>query len=152
MVAAEPIGQTGGQDAGQAVGQAAGQSDEQAIVDAVILANRLERDYWADPHAFPSWDSLFSHYRRGYSADIAERMTDYTLAGEGDLATWVPSDIHVVEHDADTALAYFPTPADFGAGSFWGFDAYMIVRLRREESKRWVIYWATDSAMVPPAP
>jgi len=129
------------------------ETEQQRIDDvkaAVIMANGLEREYWDNPSAFPDWDAIYAHFRRGYSAEIAERMTAFTLDNDGDLATWVPNDVHVVEVDDNSALAYFDTPPDFGLDGLWGFEAYMVVRLRREDG-RWIIDWATDSA-TPPLP
>jgi hypothetical protein len=127
---------------------------EQARVDAVkaavIMANSLERDYWEDPSAFSDWDAVYAHFRRGYSAEIAERMTRFTLDNDGDFATWVPDEVHVVEVTDSSALAYFDTPPEFGLDGLWGFEDYMVVRLRREDG-RWIIDWATDSA-TPPLP
>lgn len=121
---------------------------EQAIVDAVRRAYALEQQYWRDPLAFPSWDALYAHYRRGFSANIAEEMTEFTLSGDGDLATWIPDTVHVIAHDADTATAWFPTPPEYGLDGIWGFEPYMVVRLRREDGG-WIIYWAGDSATLP---
>ncbi len=117
---------------------------------AVIMANGLERAYWDNPSALSGWDAVYAHFRRGYSAEIAERMTAFTLDNDGDMATWVPDAVQVVEVDEDSALAYFNTPAEFGLDGLWGFEAYMVVRLRRE-AERWIIDWATDSAK-PPLP
>jgi hypothetical protein len=122
----------------------------QEVKAAVVMANSLERDYWEDPSAFSGWDAVYGHFRRGYSAEIAERMTEFTLNSDGDLATWVPDEVHVVEVDDSSALAYFDTPTEFGLDGLWGFERYMVVRLRRED-RRWVIDWATDSA-TPPVP
>lgn len=119
------------------------------IADAVIQAYGLEAEYWRDPQRFGSWSELYAHYRRGFSADIAERMTEFTLANDGDMATWIPSEVRVAEHDGEFATAWFPTPGDFIDGP-WGFQPYMVVRLRLE-GDRWVIYWAADSA-APPTP
>jgi len=122
--------------------------DEQTIIDAVKLANALEGQYWDDPGAFRTREQLYAHYRKGYSAAIAERMTDYTLTQNGDAATWVPDEVHVVSIDEDSAVAWFRTPPAFAEHGSWGFQPFMVVRLRREED-RWVIDWATDSATPP---
>jgi hypothetical protein len=124
---------------------------EQAIIAAVKLANGLEAEYWADPDAYPTWEALYAHYRKGYSAAIAERMTEYSLLEGGDAATWIPGEVHVAGFDGDSAVAWFRTPPEFGEHGSWGFEPFMVVRLRREGA-RWVIYWATDSATPPPAP
>lgn len=120
----------------------------EAVKAAVIMANGLERAYWENPSAFSGWDAVYAHFRRGYSKEIAERMTEFTLDNDGDLATWVPTEVHVAEVDNDSALAYFKTPPEFGLDGLWGFEAYMVVRLRRENG-RWIIDWATDSATPP---
>ena len=122
--------------------------DEQTIIDAVKLANALEGQYWDDPGAFRTREQLYAHYRKGYTAAIAERMTDYTLTQNGDAATWVPDEVHVVSIDEDSAVAWFRTPPAFAEHGSWGFQPFMVVRLRREED-RWVIDWATDSATPP---
>jgi hypothetical protein len=127
---------------------AAPDAAEQQIIDAVVLAYSLEAGYWRDPNAYPTWDSLYGYYRRGFSADIAERMTEFSLSNEGDMATWIPSQVHVVDHGPRFALAWFRTPQDFGKDSPWGFEPYMVVRLRREDG-RWVVYWAADGAEPP---
>ncbi len=123
------------------------------IAEAVIHAYSLETEYWRDPERFSDWNALYDYYRLGFSASIAEDMTDFTLSNGGDMATWRPSEVHVVNSDSDFALAWFRTPDDV-IQSAWGFQPYMVVRLRRESGaggERWVIYWATDSAR-PPKP
>ena len=122
---------------------------EQAVANAVIGAYSLETEYWRDPRRFRTWDELYAYYRQGFSDDIAEQMTEFTLEDGGDMATWVPSAVHVVDHGDAFALAWFATPTDFRQG-IWGFERYMVVRLRREDG-RWVVYWAADSA-TPPEP
>jgi hypothetical protein len=128
----------------------AGADPAEAVRAAVIMANGLERSYWEDPSAFSGWDAVYAHFRRGYSAEIAERMTEFTLDNDGDMATWVPDEVQVVEVGERSALAYFDTPPEFGPNGLWGFAAYMVVRLTREDG-RWVIDWATDSETPPPA-
>jgi len=137
----------------QAAGAVAGGTGarEQQIIDAVKLANGLEAEYWAHPDLYPTWESLYDHYRKGYSTTIAERMTEYTLMEDGDPATWEPDEVHVAGFDGDSAVAWFQTPPEFGEQGTWGFQSYMVVRLRQEDD-RWIIYWATDSASPPPAP
>lgn len=139
--------------AAASIGGAAAVAEErdQAIIDAVRLANSLEGQYWAHPDAFPTWESLYAHYRKGYSATLAERMTEYTLSEDGDAATWVPDRVHVAGYDGNSAVAWFRTPPELGEDGVWGMQPFMVVRLRKE-GERWVIYWATDSATPPPAP
>ncbi len=127
------------------------EADARRISDAVTQAYSLEHEYWRNPARFGDWESLYAHYRRGFSASIAGEMTDFTLGNAGDLATWIPSDVHVVHYDGDVALAWFRTPQDFIEGA-WSFQPYMVVRLRRESStdgERWIVDWATDSATQP---
>ncbi|MGD8206805.1 MAG: hypothetical protein PVH47_01880 [Thiohalocapsa sp.] len=117
----------------------------------MIRAYALEREYWDRPQDFGTRDKLYAHYRQGFSAEIAERMTEFTLDNDGDMATWTPSDVHVVRSDDRSALAWFRTPDDFIEGP-WGFNPYMVVRLRREsdgDAPRWVVDWATDAAQPP---
>ena len=133
---------------GRATVAAVPDAAEQQIIDAVVLAYSLEAGYWRNPKAYPTWDSLYAYYRRGFSPDIAERMTEFSLSNEGDMATWIPCQVHVVDHGPRFALAWFRTPEDFGEDSSWGFEPYMVVRLRREDG-RWVVYWATDSSEPP---
>jgi hypothetical protein len=121
---------------------------QQRIIAAVKLAYGLESEYWRNPAAYPTWDKLYAHYRRGFSASIAEEMTEYTLENDGDMATWIPEQVHVADYSAEFALAWFTTPDDFGEDGLWGFEPYMVVRLRREND-RWVVYWATDSSIPP---
>ncbi|MCF7991011.1 MAG: hypothetical protein K9M02_11270 [Thiohalocapsa sp.] len=128
----------------------AGETDErERIADAVRVAYGLERDYWQSPESYPDWESVYAHYRKGFSASLAEEMTEFTLDSDGNFATWVPDRVHVVDHGDEFALAWFRTAEDFGEEGLWDFEEYMVVRLRRE-GERWVVYWATDSA-VPPA-
>jgi len=119
----------------------------QQIADAVIRAYRLEAAYWRDPQRFGTWEALYAHYRQGFSANIAEQLTEFTLGNDGDMATWVPPKVFVIDHDDAFALAWFRTPKAFIDGP-WAFQPYMVVRLRLEED-RWVIYWATDSSTPP---
>lgn len=128
---------------------AAGASDEaQRIAEAVRRAYGLERAYWESPQSYPTWEAVYAHYRKGFSASLAEEMTEYTLDNDGDFATWVPEQVHVVDYGDDFALAWFRTSDDFGEEGLWDFAEYMVVRLRRE-GERWVVYWATDSASPP---
>jgi hypothetical protein len=120
----------------------------QRIIAAVKLAYGLESEYWRNPSAYPTWKKLYAHYRKGFSASIAEEMTEFTLENDGDMATWIPEKVQVADYGADFALAWFTTPADFGEDGLWGFEPYMVVRLRREDD-RWVIYWAADSSIPP---
>lgn len=122
---------------------------EQAVIAAVRLAYGLERAYWEAPARWPTWDRLEAHYRQGFSSDLAQAMTDYSMGGDADPATWVPDKVHVASIDGDTATVWFPTPTDFGRDSAWGLEAYMVLRLRREADGRWVVYWGTDSASPP---
>jgi hypothetical protein len=118
------------------------------VIAAVKLAYGLEADYWRNPAARPTWDALYAHYRRGFSASIAEAMTEFTLDNDGDMATWIPEQVYVADFGTDFALAWFTTPDDFRDGGLWGFEPYMVVRLRIEDG-RWVIYWAADSSTPP---
>lgn len=128
---------------------AAAAPDPATIVAAVRLAYGLERAYWDNPRAWPTWERLYQHYRQGFSDDIARKMADFSLSGDGDLATWEPDAVHLADIDGDTAIAWFDTPAEFQDESGWGFERYMVVRLRRESDGRWVIHWGTDSASPP---
>ncbi|MGB5835287.1 MAG: hypothetical protein WBG92_25325, partial [Thiohalocapsa sp.] len=110
-------------------------AETRQIADAVIQAYSLEAEYWRDPRRFGSWDKLYAHYQRGFSPDIAEQMTEFTLDNDGDMATWVPQEVVISGHDGEFALAWFRTPRDFVDGP-WGFQRYMVVRLRREDC-RW---------------
>jgi hypothetical protein len=122
-------------------------SNAQEIANAVIRAYRLETAYWQDPRRYSTWQALYAHYRQGFSADIAEQMTAFTLGNDGDMATWVPAEVFVIKHDDAFALAWFRTPKDFTDGP-WALQPFMVVRLRLEQD-RWVIDWATDSATPP---
>lgn len=121
----------------------------QAVVDAVRFAFGLEAAYWQHPDVFRSRDAVYDHFRQGFSPDLAAAMAAHVLGGDGDLATWVPEQVQVVELEASHALVWFPTPAAFGASGLWNLADYMHVRLRREGA-RWVVDWAEDRA-APPA-
>lgn len=120
----------------------------QAVVDAVRFAFGLESAYWDDPTAFRTRDAVYVHFRQGFSPDLAAAMTAHVLGGDGDLATWVPEQVDVVELEADHALVWFPTPASFGKAGLWDLADYMHVRLRREGG-RWVVDWARDRSAPP---
>jgi hypothetical protein len=120
----------------------------QAVVDAVRFAFGLELAYWEDPAAFRNRDAVYAHFRQGFSPDLAAAMTAHVLGGDGDLAAWVPEQVHVVELEAGHALVWFPTPASFGEQGLWDLDDYMHVRLRREGGG-WVVDWARDRSAPP---
>jgi hypothetical protein len=121
----------------------------QAVIAAVKAAGALERLYWRNPHAFPSRADIHALYRRGYGPELAEHLTEFTLSGSGDPATWVPDQVHVVAVDAQSALAWYPTPPDFGSDGAWGLLPYMVVRLERD-GRRWIIVESEDR-MQPPS-
>jgi hypothetical protein len=120
------------------------------IAEAIIQAYSLEADYWRNPERYDSWQKLYDHYRLGFSAEIAEQLTEFTRTQDGDMATWTPYQVRIIEHDEDSALAWFPTPEDFTHGP-WALRPYMMVRLRREQN-RWVIHWAADQDTLPEQP
>lgn len=122
---------------------------ERVIIDAVRLAYGLEQAYWDAPERWPTWEQLNAHYRAGFSNELAQAMTDYSRAGSSDPATWVPDEVRVADINGNSALVWFTTPPEFGRDSPWGLEAYMVLRLRREDSGRWVVYWGTDNATPP---
>ncbi len=120
----------------------------QAVVDAVRFAFGLESAYWDDPAAFRTRDAVYDHFRQGFSPDLAAAMTAHVLGGDGDVATWVPEQVHVVALEASQALVWFPTPASFGRAGLWDLADYMHVHLRREGA-HWVVDWAKDRSAPP---
>jgi hypothetical protein len=60
------------------------------IAEAIIQAYSLEADYWRNPERYDSWQKLYDHYRLGFSAEIAEQLTEFTRTQDGDMATWTP--------------------------------------------------------------
>lgn len=120
----------------------------QAVVDAVRFAFGLEAAYWENPTAFRTRDTVYAHFRRGFSPDLAEAMTTHVLGDDGDLATWVPDQVYVVELSASHALVWFPTPETFGRKGLWDLADYMHVRLRWDAG-RWVVDWAEDRPAPP---
>ncbi|MCG6941099.1 MAG: hypothetical protein LJE69_07600 [Thiohalocapsa sp.] len=119
------------------------------VIDAARFAYGLETDYWQHPDAYRTRDQVYRHYRQGFSPDLAAAMTDHTLSGDADLATWVPKQVFVAELRANEALVWFPTPPTFGKGGLWDLDDYMVLRLHRDGG-RWVVYWGRDQS-APPA-
>jgi hypothetical protein len=126
-----------------------GSESVQAVIEAVRFAFGLEAAFWEDPGAFRTRDAVYAHFRQGFSPDLAAAMTAHVLAGDGDLATWVPEQVHVVDLEATQALVWFLTPAAYGRHGLWDLADYMHVHLRRE-GQGWVVDWAEDRS-APPA-
>jgi hypothetical protein len=118
------------------------------VVAAVRFAYGLEAAYWQDPSAFPTRDAVYRHYRQGFSPALAEAMTSHTLSSNGNLATWIPEQVHVSELTPTFALVWFLTPPAFGDEGLWGLEDYMHLRLRRD-GDRWVVYQGEDRPAPP---
>ena len=123
------------------------------IVDAVIFANSLEKIIWASPEKFNSRKIIFDHYRKGFSKEIAFRMTDHTWSDSlglkaGDYATWPPDNVFVIKYDKNFATAYYETDEVFRDDITWNRGKYSIVNLRKENNQ-WIIFAATVSDKIP---
>lgn len=132
---------------GPAVAAQAGDRAEE-VAAAVRFAYGLEAQVWQDPVRFRTRTDVYAHFRQGFSPELAEAMTEHVLTSDGDLATWVPADVHVVEVLPSFALVWFPTPPAFGEEGLWGLEDYMHLKLRRE-GDRWVIYEGADRSTPP---
>ena len=127
---------------------AAEADDAEEIRAAVRFAYGLEAAVWRDPTRFRTRAEIYEHFRQGFSPDLAHAMTEHVLASDGEPATWVPEQVHVVERLPNYALVWFPTPPAFGEGGLWDLKPYMQLRLRRD-GERWVVVEGEDRSAPP---
>ena len=112
------------------------------IAAAIRQAHGLEAELFRSPSATIDRETVYRHFRRGFSHDLALRLTEHVwIGGEiglrpGEPVMAVPEEITVTAVSDDRATAVFPTPPWMMEA--WGFGRYTVVSMKREDG-RWII-------------
>jgi hypothetical protein len=89
-----------------------------------------------------SREEVYAHYRQGFSAELAQRLTDYSWEPEShmlratDRALTVPESVGVLEVKSDHPLIAWISPTMFRMQ--WGVPRCLVDPLVREDA-RWVV-------------
>ena len=122
--------------------QPARDAENAQVVEAIRQAHGLEAELFRSPGAAVDRKAVYRHFRRGFSHDLAMRLTEHVwIGGEiglrpGEPVMAVPEEITVTAVSDSRATAVFSTPPWMMEA--WGFGRYTIVSLMREDG-RWII-------------
>jgi hypothetical protein len=119
-------------------------ADQQDVIDALKAAYGLEGALFQRASLDTiSREEVYAHYRRGFSADLAQRLTDYSWQPEShmlratDRALTTPESVGVLEAKSDYALVAWIPPSTFRRQ--WSVPRCLVDPLVREDG-RWIVH------------
>jgi hypothetical protein len=123
------------------------------VVEAVKHAYSLEKRMWDNAAEFKTREQVYEHFRQGFSAEIAERLTNHSWSGQslrpGDYATQEPDRVVVIDIQDSKATVYYETTSCFR--DIWGVEKYSLDKLTREGA-HWVITSSEGMKKIPTSP
>jgi hypothetical protein len=119
-----------------------GSALKQEVIAAVRYALGLEQRLLENPSDFRSRNQVYEHFRKGFSHEMAERLTRHSWADDGSgprsrgRVMEPPDTVHVSRIDASTATAFYETPK--WIREMWGRKSFTVIDLARDEGL-WVV-------------